>query len=614
MLKKTGYILVALILCLTTSGAFAQHSFTVNAPAVVAGGEVFSVSFTANSDVSNFQGPTFTGATVLAGPTQSYVRSTQITNGRRTSSKEITYNYVLQANESGQVSIGPAKATIDGNIYSTRQHSIDIVKGESSGQSQNGGSGASSDYGNTGGDAEVSYDKADVFLRLSLNKTKVVKGEPLVATLKIYTRNNIMGFEDIHFPVFNGFWSQEIETHQNIAFVREKVGDRIYSSAVLRKYMLIPQQSGNLTIDAAELVTIVQVMSRPRRNRSIFDDFFDSDTSTQIKKKLTSGTHKVVVSNLPANAPESFGGGVGKFSMSARVTKDSLRSNEAASLIVELSGSGNLNLINAPEINFPNDFEKYDVKATNNFTNGADGVSGKKIFEFPFIPRSEGDYVIPEINYSYYDIDKKQYVTLTNPPIGMRVEKGNSAVSTSYVPSADKRKVSNIDEDIRYISNAAPKLSAQGNFMVGSWRYYVAVAFLIAAYFGLKRILEKRIALKGDVLRSRNKKANKVVRSRLRLAGTFLNQNKVQEFYEELHKALLGYVSDKLFMQFSDMQRDTIEETLKSHGVDENDIKDFISLLDDCEMVRYSPEGAAGAMDSQYKKAADVISAFEVRL
>ncbi len=613
MQKRVGYILIVLILCLTSSGAFAQHSFTVNAPAVVAGGEVFSVSFTANSDLDNFQGPAITGATVLAGPTQSYVRSTQIINGKRTSSKEITYNYVLQAGESGQVMVGPARATIDGTVYSTKQHNIDIVKGEHSAAAQ-GGSASAAPSGYDGGSEDVSYGKADVFLRLSLSKNKVVKGEPLVATLKIYTKNNILGFEDIHFPVFNGFWSQEIETPQNIAFVREKVGERIYSSAVLRKYMLIPQQSGSLSIDPAELVTVVQVMSRPRRSRSIFDDFFDSDMSTQVKKKLTTGRHTISVSDLPANAPGSFGGGVGKLSMNVRITKDSVRSNEAASLIVELSGSGNLNLVEAPQIAFPSDFEKYDVKTTNSFTYGPDGVSGKKVFEFPFIPRSEGEYVIPEISYSYYDTDKRQYVTLTNTPVKLKVAKGSAAHSTVYAPSADKRKVSNIDEDIRYISNTLPNLSRGGGFMVCGWLFYALAAFAVAVYFALSRLLQKSIALKGDILRSRNKKANKVVRSRLRLAAGFMEQNKVQEFYGELHKALLGYVSDKLFMQFSDMQRDTIETALASHGAEENDIKDFISLLDDCEMVRYSPEGAAGAMDSQYKKAARIISAFEVRL
>lgn len=615
MLNRIRNIIISAILLLAAGSDFAQPSFKVNAPAVVAGGEVFSVSFTANSEVENFQGPSISGASVLAGPTKSFMHSTQITNGRRTTLNEVTYNYVLLAGESGQVTIGPAKATIDGNTYVTKQQNVEIASGAASmSEDSYREADRQPERAQDPADQGMSYGKADIFMKLSFNKNRVVKGEPLVATLKIYTRNDILGFEDIHFPIFNGFWSQEIETPQNITFLNEKVGDKIYSSAVLRKYMLIPQQTGDISVDPAELVVAVRVMNRQRRSRSFFDDFFDSDTSTQMKKKLTTGQQTIKVAALPADAPESFGGGVGKFGMSVRITKDSVKSNEAASLVVEIGGTGNLNLIEAPKVAFPNDFERYDVKTTNSFSNGAAGVSGKKTFEFPFIPRSEGDYMIPEISYSYFDVAQSRYVTLKSAPVSLKVSKGTSGSATAYIPSADQRKVSNIDEDIRYITNSRPDLRRRGKTLVGSWLFYLLAAISAALYFIVRYLLVRRRALLGDVMRTRNRKASKVVRSRLRLAGTFLHQNRVQEFYEELHKALLGYVSDKLSMQFADMQRDTIGETLRAKGVEEESIEGFLSLIEDCEMVRYSPDGAAGAMDAQYGKAADIISAFENKL
>jgi hypothetical protein len=628
MVKRSFNILFTIVAAIAamlyvtafSSTQAAAQSFVVNAPRVVGQNEEFSISFSSNGDVDNFNAPSISGATVLAGPSRSSYSSMQIINGRRTDSHEITYTYVLQAGNSGTIRISSATANIGGRNMSTRPVSISIVAGSSS---QGGGRQQSSGYsGGYSGRQQADDDsystpvpsgKADVFMRLNLNKTKVVKGEPIIATLKIYTRSNITGFEDIKFPVFNGFWSQEIETPQNINFTRERVGNQIYSSAVLRRYMLLPQQTGKLTINPAELVCQVQVVSSQRRSRSLFDDFFDNDAYSLVKKKVTTGRATVYVSPLPGNAPASFGGGVGNFSMSARLTRQDIKSNEAASLIIDINGTGNLNLISAPTVTLPSDFEKYDVKTTNSFTNGASGASGKKTFEFPFIPRSEGKFTIPQIDYSYYDISQGRYVTLHAGPIEVNVTKG-TASNSSYIAAANQQQVSNIGEDIRYIANGSPRLAKKGSFLIGSWLFYLILVLILAAFYVLYRYLKNMVAINGDILRSKNKRANKVAKSRLKLAQTYLGQNKVQEFYEELHKALLGYISDKLSIQFADMQRDTIESTLKEKQVGEDEIAGFMKLLDDCEMVRYSPEGAAGAMDAQYENGVKIISDLENKL
>lgn len=624
---KNGFLKITLFLAMLVAGvtAWGQNSFKVEAPNVVEQGERFLVRFIANGDVDQFNHPSFTGADVIAGPSKSISSSTTIINGKRTSSYSVTYTYVLEASDNGVVNVSEASAEIEGSTYTTKPVSIEIVEnaaGQQSTQTQGStpSQQASSQQNNQGGSAfssndesAVSYGKADLFLRMSLNKTKVVKGEPIIATLKIYTRSNIRAFEDIKWPVFNGFWSQETEAPQNLNFTREKVGNQIYQSAVIRRYMLMPQQTGTLTIDPSEMVCQVEVLSRPQRSRSILDDLFDMDSYSLVKKRLSTGKITVHVSDIPSGAPSSFGGGVGRLSMNVRLTKDSLNANEAASLIIELSGSGNLNLLENPSVVLPSDFERYDAKSTNSFSMGADGYSGKKTIEYPFIPRGEGVYEIPPVQYSYFDLSQRRYLTLNSDTITVKVGKGSSSnTGGMYVPQTQKQ-VSNLGEDIRYLKTAVPSIGG-GTFFTDNWIYYLAAAFLVALFFVLRRFMDNRIALEKDVVRSRNRKANKVARQRLKLAQTFLSQNKVQDFYEELHKAILGYTADKLSIQRSDLQRDVIQETLLSKKVPKDDIDSLISLLDDCEMVRYSPEGAAGAMDAQYRKAVELISGFENKL
>ena len=625
---KNGLLRLALIvsLVLGASGIWAQNSFKVEAPNVVGEGERFLVKFVANGEVSNFNPPSFAGADVIAGPTTSTSWSSTIINGKRSSSYTKTYTYVLEASDQETVTVSSASAEIEGTVYTTKSLSIEVVKGSSSqssatqGQNQQQASGqpsaASSQPQNRSQDYDddpgITYGKADLFLRLSLNKTKVFKGEPITAVLKIYTRSNIVGFDDIKWPVFNGFWSEETEAPQNLNFVREKVGNQIYNSAVIRRYMLMPQKSGALTIDPAEMVCQVEVASRPR-GRSILDDFFDMVDHNYVKKRLSTGKITVNVSEIPSGAPSTFGGGVGKLNMTARLTKDSLNANEAASLIIELSGSGNLNLIQNPTVVFPSDFERYDAKSSNSFSNSAEGYTGKKTIEYPFIPRGEGVYEIPPIHYSYFDLGQRQYRTLTTDTITVKVGKGTSQnTGGMYIPQTQKT-VNNLGEDIRYIKTSMPSMKGE-NFLVFNWIYYVIAAVLAGLFFLVTKLMKDRIALRKDVVRSRNRRANKVARQRLRQAQAFLSQNKVQEFYEELHKAILGYTADKLSIQRSDLQRDIIQETLLSRNVPQEDVNSLIALLDDCEMVRYSPEGAAGAMDAQYRKAAELISGFENKL
>ena len=603
-------VLFALFL-MVGSVAFAQNTFVVDAPRVVGQDEAFRVVFTADGEITDFTQPQFTGVEVLAGPSQSKMMSTQIVNGKRSKSVEISYTYIVRPLAEGVAKISAASAVIDGKVYTTGEVSVEVVKGAASqgGQQQQQGQ-VTGQAQQTQSTSEVSG--KDIFLSLTFSKTKVVKGEPIIATLKLYTRVGIAGFEDIKFPVFDGFWSQEIENPQNINFVRENVDGQIYNGAVLRKYVLLPQQTGELAVQPAEMICQVQVMTAPR-GRSIFDDFFDQGYQI-VKKRVNSGNAKIKVSPLPAGAPASFGQGVGTFSLKVALGRDSVKAHEAGSVIVTVQGTGNLNLIETPKVQLPADFEQYDVKTTNSYSYGANGISGSKSFEFPFIPRSEGVFEIPPVEYSYYDIKQGKYVTLKSEPVEVKVAKGDGVAAGKLVQGISKQSVASLGEDIRYILQGAAGLGRKGHFFVGSWIFFVLLALLVVVYAVLYWALKKQAKLRGDVVRTRNKKANKVARTRLKLAKSYMEQNLRSPFYEEVHKALLGYISDKLAIQFADMQRDTIKETMEAKKVSEANIAAFLQVLEDCEMARYSFGGEQGEISQVYGKAMEIISALEDEL
>ncbi|MCK9305737.1 MAG: BatD family protein, partial [Bacteroidales bacterium] len=408
--KKIVLTLLSMILALAGS---AQHSFKLDAPGVVALDESFRIVFTATGECSDFTPPNLGDFEVLAGPSTSRMSSTQIINGKKTESFQISYTYILQPKSTGKFTISSASVLIDGKRYSSSPAPIEVIKGDNASASDS---------------RQASVPSADdIFMRMTVSKSRVVKGENLVVTLKIYTRIPIAGFENVKFPSFNGFWSQEIETPSNIEFVRESVNGKIYNAALLRRYMLLPQQTGTLTIEPSEMICQVQVRSQNSAPRSIFDDFFDNYQT--IRKRVTAPAVNVTVNPLPAGAPASFSGGVGSFTMDTRLSRDTLDANEAVSLIVTINGSGNINLIEAPKIEFPPDFEVYDTKITDKSSKGGNGASGSKEFEYPLIPRGAGRFTLPPVLFSYYDITKKKYVLLSSKELTLRVGKGTESIS-----------------------------------------------------------------------------------------------------------------------------------------------------------------------------------------
>ena len=590
----------------------AQTTMRVDVPNVVAADEQFNVTFIVEGDenpkdFSWSQGDDFQ---LVWGPQQGRSTSVQIINGKTTRSSQFTYTYILMPKKTGKFTIPAATARLKGGKQITSgTATVEVVANSgssSSGRGNQGGvqSSAPSSVGAIGDD--------DLFMRFTFSRKSAVVGEPIEATLKLYQRVNIAGFEDARFPAFNGFWSQEVEAPTNIEFQRENVDGNIYYSAVLRKYVLIPQQAGSITIDPAELVCVVNVRVAPTGGASIFDSFFENQRT--IRKRVMTDPYTINVSPLPAGAPATFGGGVGKFSISASLSKDSLMTHEAASLVITVKGKGNISLLEAPEVSFPPDMEVYDTKVSERTDKGTGGTSGSKIYEYPFIPRSHGDFEIPAIRYSYYDINAGRYVTLSTQPVRYHVDKGRddpAAQPGTAVQGVNRSGVKSLNEDIRFITTKMPSMSSKGRFFVFSTGYWMLLAGLALLAFILWLAFRKMAARRADVAGTRTRKASKMAVRRLRQAGEFLKQNLYTAFYEELHKALVGYISDKLNIAVADFSKDTVAQQLAENGISEDLAGEFVGLIDACEFARYSPDAGHDAMEAHYQNAVKVISSIE---
>ena len=597
-------LFITVVTGLLALAAAAQDVIKVEAPNVVAADEQFNVTFIIEGEnsPSDFTWNAGSDFQVLWGPQSGHSVSTRIINGQRSRSEQTTYTYVLMPASTGKFAIPTATAKVKGKEIKSVSKTIEVAAaGAASSRSQG------QQQGQPAQRQQAGVSDEDIFLTLDLSRTNVVVGEPITATLKLYQRVNVAGFENVTFPDFNGFWSQEIEAPTNIEFSREVYDGQIYNAALLRKFILIPQQQGAVKISPADLVCLVNIRVASAGN-SIFDGFFD-DYRT-IRKRVASEAVTVNVSPLPAGAPASFAGGVGSFEISAKLSKDVLKTHEAGSLVVTVTGTGNVSLLEEPKVSFPPDMEVYDTKISDRIDKS--GLSGSKYYEFPFIPRSYGDFVIEPIKYSYYDVNAKRYVTLETPAIPLTVEKGNESEASGIVISGSSQKdVRTLGSDIRFISIKTPELVAKGSFFVWSPGFWILTILLFVIAFVLWAALRKLAARRADVVGTKNRKATKMALKRLQLAGTFLKQNLYTAFYEELHKALIGFISDKLNMPMAEQSKERMSEALVARGADKALVDKFIGILDACEFARYAPDAGHEAMTAHYEEAVDIISSLD---
>lgn len=600
-MKKLFVIWIALIAFNTQ--AFADKvSFTASAPDVVVVGDQFRLTYVITTqNVRDFQVPSIKGLDVLYGPTRSQQSSTQIANGSVSSTSSITFTYTLKANAVGDYSIGGASIVADGNQMVSNSVKVKVLPQD---KAANGGQ-----ADNSSSSSGTSVSNQDLFITATASKTNVYEQEAFVLTYKIYTRESNLNLNNAKLPDFKGFHSQEIERQADARWVPEHYNGRNYSTTIYRQFVLFPQQSGKLFIDPAQFQMSV---GKAVQSDDPFDAFFNGGSNVvEIKKSIATPKIAINVSPLPTNKPAGFSGGVGEFNISSSINSKEVKTNDAITIKLVISGTGNLKLISNPEIKFPDDFEVYDPKVDNQVKLTREGLSGNKVIEYLAIPRHAGTYKIPGASFSYFDIRSKSYKTLKTEDYAINVEKGVGNADQVIANFTNKEDLKVLGEDIRYIKQNDVTFQPIGSFLYGSityWLFYIIPGIAFIIFFIVYR---KQATANANVARMRTKKANKVASKRMKLAGKLLSENKKDAFYDEVLKALWGYISDKLNIPVSRLSKDNIEEKLINHGVNEELIKEFLNALNDCEFARFAPGDENQAMDKVYSTAIEVISKME---
>ena len=599
-MKRIIFLWAMLMMAAIPLWADEEVSFTASAPDAVAVGDQFRLSYTITTqDVRDFRVASIRGFDVLMGPSRSTQSSVQIINGKTTSTQSITFTYILMAKTEGEYTIPGATVTADGNQMVSNSVKIKVLPADKSSQSgqQRGTTGSATISGN------------DLFITGTINKTTVYEQEAILLTYKIYTQVDLRGFDNVKLPDFKGFHSQEVELPTNRRWGLEHYKGRNYQTTIFRQFVLFPQQSGKLTIDAARFDASIAVATQV--DPFDFDSFFNGGGgSYMVKKSLFTPKLTIDVKALP-DKPADFSGGVGDLNISSSINSTSVKTNDAVTVKLVISGTGNLKLLSNPEVKFPEDFEIYDPKSENNFRLTSDGLSGNKVIEYLAIPRNPGDYKIPPVSFTYFDVKSKSYKTLTTEGYDLHVEKGEGNATQTIANFTNKEELKVLNEDIRFIKQNEVKLTPRGSFFFGTpgyWLFYLIPALVFIVFFV---IYCKQIAANANVAKVRTRKANKVAVKRLKLAGKLLTDNKKDAFYDEVLKALWGYVSDKLSIPMSRLSKDNIEEELRNYGVDDTLIAEFLKVLDNCEFARFAPADANQGMDKIYAEALDIISKME---
>ncbi len=612
-MKKILSILVFIGIALSV---FADEVvFKANAPSQVIAGRPFQLTYTVNQRCRDLNAPEFTDFDVLAGPYSSTSSSISFVNGRRTSSYEQTYTYTLMAQRTGTFTIGPASIKVDGSNYQSNGVRIQVLPEDQQPQqtaSQGRGQGQQSSQGSQG--SQVSSE--NLFVRTITTKTKVHEQEAFMIMYKLYFANVDVAqlTNNTKLPEFTGFLKQELEQGE-IQTELEHYNGRNYQTAVLYRTILYPQHSGDITIDPARFEAVLRVQTR-QQVRSIFDDFFGSYTN--VTKMLTAPGVTIHVAALPGGKPAGFSGGVGKFTLTPSISQTELQANDAVTIKLDISGSGNMKLLKTPSIDWPEGFEPYDPKVTNNFKTTSSGVSGTKSIEYLAIPRSAGDYTIPAVHFSYFDIEEKAYKTLSTPEYTIHVKRGagSSAGSSSseegaVVYHAQKEDIKQLGSDIRYI-DAKPlqrKAKAQSSLIDYQYLWLWYVLPLVLAGIVLV-VLRKQMLENADITRVRYKRANKVAQKRLKAAAAALKANNKDAFYAAIEQAAWTYLSDRLSIPTADLNKENITSILQQKGVSETLIADVKNVLSTAEFARYAPS-TDHAMDDLYTATTNLINNLE---
>ncbi len=631
-------LLAVILAVLLPSPALAQGKgekveFEAQAPLRVGVGEQFQLQFTvgisgaANVDLNavQFAAPELEGVVrVLAGPVPSYGTFMSTQGSVSQSKTTVTYTYLVQAETAGTIRIPAAGVTVGGKKYRSRALNIECVTGGGGGGRSSGrGDSGSGDRSSGGGRQQRGKGGAnDVLLRIEVNKTEVYRGEPIVASLILYTQVDIAGVEQVKYPALNGFWAQELDV-SGVGGGRSTIGGRVYHSQVVRQWLLYPQRAGTIEIEQAQFTVVARLVEEAaEQTGTVYDLLYGGVPQVKnVQLKISSPVVKIRVKELPQPQPEGFTGAVGQFELAGGISGDRFSANSAGAITVRLSGTGNFPLIEAPEIVLPEAaFEQFDRKTNERLTHTPRGTTGEKTFEYPFIARAEGQYTLPGVRFSYFDPETGTYRTLATPDFPVEVlrdDSGGSGTSggLGMVSGVTKEDLRLLDSDIRFIRMGDPGLVRRGRAFLWSWGWFLTAAALVAGFAGALYYLRRRIRERADVVRIRTKKASKVAARRLKRAKNFMTAGHGEgAFFEELLRALWGYMGDKLAIEVAELTKERVQhELVVERGVEPAEAQEFSDLLAACELAQYSP--AAGIEPAEaYRRAAELIDRFEAKI
>lgn len=596
--------LVTIAYFIVAALAATAQTLTANAPSHVAVGEQFRLSYTVNTDdVNGFRAGNIPDAfEVLMGPSTSTQSSYQMVNGHTSSSSSVTYTYILSATKNGSFTIPAAHATVNGKtVHSNELH----VKVSGTAQQGNSNAGGQRSQGNSQMRAAGSHiSGSDLFIKVSANKSHVHEQEPILLTYKVYTLVDLTSLNG-KMPDLKSFYTREVPLPQQKSFKVESLNGRPYRTVTWQQYVMFPQTTGKLEIPS---ITYEGMVVLQNRNVDPFEAFFNGGSGyVEVKKEITAPGITITVDPLPAH-PAGFSGGVGSFSLTAQLDKKDVKANDPVTLRVIVSGTGNLKLIKQPVLNLPKDFDQYDAKITDKTKLTTNGIEGSMVYDILMVPRHQGKYEVPPVEFTYFDTQANSYKTLRSQSFMLDVAKGDGS---SSVTAYTGEEVKQLNKDIRYIKTENTPLRAVGDYFFGSVFYWVSLAVLLAVFISLFIIFRHRAIENANIGKMRGKRANKVAVRRLRVADKLLKAGKQNEFYDEVLRALWGYVGDKLDMPVTQLSRENISQRLTERGVDNETVTQFIGALDECEYARYAPGDASGNMNKVYDAAIQAIMKIE---
>lgn len=613
-LKVTCTILVLLLVQTFTAWAAGKPVFEASSPLTVALGESFRVEFSLNAkpDSDSFKAPSFEGFDVLAGPVISTGSSIQIINGSMTKNVNNTYTFVLLPKTAGNITIGVAEVAVDGEVVRTNPLPIQVVdEGEvESPQGSTTQRQQQRDVNRSNVQNRISED--DILLRAVISKQSVYKNEPLHVTYKLYTRVPFVDYSFDATPTFNGFWAQDLVNKKtNAQSSRETYNGKVYETYVLGDWLLYPQQAGQLRIDPMGMTVVAQVVVQSRN----YDPFFGSGHEVyNVPRKVQSQPTMITVKPLPNGAPASFSGAVGQFTMECTLPNEQLAANSAATYTVRVSGTGNLTFVQAPTLTLPSSFEQYNVKTTEAIHATAAGITGYRQFEYPFIARAEGQFEVPIVEFSYFDPTQGQYHTLASKPLMMEITpdtKGTSS-ETMVMPGRGltKEEVKLLGEDIRFIKLGASQLKPVREPLIFSRLYWILLG-VIALLFGvIYQTLRHKIRESQNLVLVRGKRANKVALQRFRAARQYMEAQQRHAFYEEMLRALWGYMGDRFNIPVANLTKEHVREELAKRGISHEEAQRFSQIITQCDEAQYSP-AASAQMQEVYEAGVSLVSVIE---